>query len=261
MDGLPRRLTLLALATGLLGACATSGPDVGPGPNVLVVGVTPTYPPIVFKQNQELAGVEVDLAHSLGSRLGRTVQFVELRWDEEIPALVGRTIDIIMSGMSITEARQVRVAFSQPYLAAGLFAAFRVQDQARYTSRESILKTAETVGVIEGTTGDVFAQRNLPNARRIAFSQASDAARGLRQRTIDLFIHDGPSIAWQVSTYEAELAAFREPLNQEWLAWALRRDDTVLLSQVNAALAEWKGDGTLNRILGKWLPPWELWRP
>jgi ABC-type amino acid transport substrate-binding protein len=41
----------------------------------------------------------------------------------------------------------------------------------------------------------------------------------------------------------------------------VRRDDTELLLQVNAVLAEWKGDGTLNRILGKWLPSWELSRP
>jgi len=254
------RLTLLGLATVLVGACATSG-SVGDGSTVLRVGVTPTYPPIVFKQGPQLAGVEVDLASQLGPRLHRTVQFIELGWDEQIPALVAGTIDIIMSGMSITQARQVRIAFTQSYLQTGLFAGFRAQDKARYASRESILNASGTVGVIEGTTGDVFVQRNMPYARRVAFSQASDAARGLRQLTIDLFLHDGPSIAWQVSTYEAELAAFPQPLTQESLAWGVRRDDTELLLQVNAVLAEWKGDGTLNRILGKWLPSWELSRP
>jgi ABC-type amino acid transport substrate-binding protein len=256
LDRLPRRATLLVLAATLLAACATFGTDGGPAP--LRVGVTPTYPPIVFRQNQELAGVEADLARRLALRLGRPLEFIDLRWEEQIPALVAGTIDIIMSGMSITEARRVRIAFSHPYLAGGLVAGFRVQDKDRYASRERILNTADTVGVIEGTTGDVFVQRNMPNARRVAFSQANDAARGLRQRTIDLFIHDGPSITWQVSTYEAELTAFAQPLNQEWLAWGVRRDDTELLQHVNDAVVEWKRDGTLNGILGKWLPPWEF---
>src|SRR5262249_54888242 len=99
MSGLRGRFTFLGVATCLLGACATSGPVADGGASILRVGVTPTYPPIIFKQNQQLAGVEVELARRLGARLGRPAQFVELRWDEQIPALIAGAIDIIMSGM------------------------------------------------------------------------------------------------------------------------------------------------------------------
>jgi ABC-type amino acid transport substrate-binding protein len=108
--------------------------------------------------------------------------------------------------------------------------------------------------VIECTTGDVFVQRNFPNARRVAFSRASDGALGLRRHTVDMFVHDAPSIAWLVSANEAELAAIRQYLNREPLAWAVRPADTALLQQVNAVLAGWKQDGTLAGILGRWLP-------
>ena len=110
------------------------------------------------------------------------------------------------------------------------------------------------MGAIEGTTGDVFVQQSFPNARRVAFSIASDGALALRRRTIDVFVHDGPSIAWLVSANEADLAGLWQPLNRESLAWGVRRDDPQLLAQANESLGVWKRDGTLTEVLVRWLP-------
>jgi polar amino acid transport system substrate-binding protein len=260
MSRLLRRLVLALVAAGLT-ACAAdpyyappakeAAPPTGP---VLRVGVTPNYPPIIFKQADQIVGVESELAALLGAKLGRTPQLFEMPFTEQIDALLAGRTDIVMSGMSITEARKLRVAFTEPYLEGGLMAAVRTVDLGRYPSREALIATSDTVGVIEGTTGDVFVQQNLRNARRVVVSRASDGALLLRRRTIDVFIHDGPSIAWQVSSNEAELSAVRQFLNREPMAWALRPTDRALLEQVNAALAGWKADGTLNAILGRWLP-------
>jgi ABC-type amino acid transport substrate-binding protein len=256
------RLVLLVLLGGGLGL-ALAGcqdyyrPPPPPAPipaNALRVGVTSTYPPIIFKQGGEFAGVEADLARLLGTRLGRPVHFVEVVWGRQIDALMAGQTDIIMSGMSVTEARTVRITFSDPYLEGGLMAAVRSEDAARYGSREALLQTDGVIGAIDRTTGDVFVQRNFPNARRVTLSLASDGALALRRRTIDVFVHDGPSIAWLVSTNEADLAGIWVPLNRENLAWGIRRDDPALLAQVNEALAAWKRDGTLNEVLVRWLP-------
>jgi ABC-type amino acid transport substrate-binding protein len=100
----------------------------------------------------------------------------------------------------------------------------------------------------------VFVQRNFPNARRVELSRASDGALALRRRSIDVFVHDAPAIAWLVSANEADVAPIRHYLNREALAWAVRPTDTALLAQVNAALAAWKADNTLTGILTRWLP-------
>ena len=133
-------------------------------------------------------------------------------------------------------------------------AAVRTEDAPRYASRDALLQTSATVGVIERTTGDVFVQQNFPNARRVALTVASDGALALRRRTIDVFVHDGPAIAWLVAANEADLAGRWEPLNRESLAWGVRRDDTQLLTQINEILGAWKRDGTLNDVLVRWLP-------
>jgi polar amino acid transport system substrate-binding protein len=253
------RLVPLLVAVTLGTGCAEDYYRAGPPPaeippNALRVGVTPTYPPVVFKQAGQIAGVEADLARLLGARLGRPVHFAEVVWDQQIDTLLAGKTDIIMSGMSVTAARAVRIAFTEPYLEGGLMAAVRTEDARRYGSREALLQTSGTVGVVERTTGDVFVQQNFPTARRVALSLASDGALALRRRTIDVFVHDGPSIAWLVSANEADLAGIWQPLNRESLAWGVRRDDPRLLAQINEILGAWRRDGTLTDVLVRWLP-------
>src|SRR5262249_1538470 len=203
----------------------------------------------------QVSGVEADLARLLAARLGRPAYFVEVSWDQQITYLLARRTDIIMSGMSVTQAREVRIAFSEPYLEAGLMAAVRRDDMQQYGSRDALLQTSGAVGAIERTTGDVFVQQNFPNAgRRITLSIASDGALALRRRTIDVFVHDGPAIAWFVSANGGDMAGIFQPLNRENLAWGVRREDAQFQAQVNEALAAWKQDGTLNEVLVRWLP-------
>jgi polar amino acid transport system substrate-binding protein len=258
MAGRFLRLVPLLLAMSVWAGCTPEyyrvDAPVEVPPNALRVGVTSTYPPIVFRQGGQIAGVEAELARLLGARIGRPPHFVEVPWDQQIEALLAGRTDIIMSGMSVTDARAVRVAFTEPYLEAGLMAAVRVEDSRRYGTRDALLQAPVSVGVIERTTGDVFVQRSFPNARRVPFTVASDGALALRNRTIDVFVHDGPSIAWLVSTNEADLAGIWQFLNTEHLAWAVRRTDPQLLAQVNESLAAWRRDGTLAGVLVRWMP-------
>lgn len=253
------RLAFLLVVATLGAGCAEDYYRPAPGPaevpaNALRVGVTSTYPPIVFRQAGQVAGVEADLARLVATRLGRPLYFVEVAWDQQIDALLAGRTDVIMSGMSVTEARTVRIAFTAPYLEAGLMALVRVEDAARYPSRDAVLQTSATVGYIERTTGDVFVQQSFPNARRVPLARASDGALALQRRTVDVFVHDGPSIAWLVSANEADLAGIWQPLNRENLAWGVRRDNSQLLAQLNDILASLRQDGTLAGVLGRWLP-------
>jgi ABC-type amino acid transport substrate-binding protein len=77
----------------------------------LRVGTTPQYPPLTFPQQGHVTGLEVDCARGVAAELGRRVEVVELAWEALIPALEAGQIDVIMSGMSITEARARRAWF------------------------------------------------------------------------------------------------------------------------------------------------------
>jgi polar amino acid transport system substrate-binding protein len=122
-------LTLPGLATGLLAGIAMAA-EIKPGESTpLRVGVSPVFPPMVFKQGKELAGVEVDLARALGESLGRKVVFVELDWKDQTEALVAGKTDIIMSSMSMTMARNAILSFTSPYFKIGQMALVRREDR------------------------------------------------------------------------------------------------------------------------------------
>ena len=245
---------VLTLGVGCLGmgltALSASAQEVP-----LMVGITPDYPPLIFRQGEAFTGIEVDLARKLGQELKRPVRLVALKWEEQIDALLGKKIDLIMSGMSITPTREVRIRFAEPYLKSGLVAAFRAEDSKKYESKEIILNAFPVVAAARDTTGDIFLKREFPRAtRKVVLPKAGDAVSELKRRSIDVFIHDAPYILWMVSENEADLAALWEPFNQEALAWGIRKDDEALFTQVNSALKKWREDGTLEAILLKWLP-------
>jgi polar amino acid transport system substrate-binding protein len=222
---------------------------------ILRIGITPDYPPLIFKTGEEIRGVEADCGNLLARGLQRTPQFIEFPREELIPALVDGKIDIIMSGMSITDARKVRIDFVQPYMRGGLMTLMRAEDRPKYPTLESIKQSVGNVGVVKGTTGEVFVRKNFPQAQSIIpLTKASDSISPIKNRRLDLFVHDAPAIAWLVSENEAEVNGFWEPLNEEYMAWAVNRGDRELLVQVNALVTKWKNDGTLSGVLKHWLP-------
>lgn len=223
---------------------------------VLRVGITPNYPCLIDKEAGTglICGFEAECAALLAERLHSKLQFVELTWEEQIPALERKKVDIIMSAMSITEMRKFQVAFSKPYLTISQMALTTKAREAEYLSTQDILATGKAIGVEKGTTGDIFVQRYCPAAEPFFFSSPDAAVQALRDKRIDLFIHDGPVLGSYAASNAADLVLLKTPLTNEELAWAVRLDDPALLKKVNSALDSWKDDGTLQGLLKKWLP-------
>jgi ABC-type amino acid transport substrate-binding protein len=238
----------------IMPSCKTGGPSSETGGNILRVGVCPDYPPLIFKANGKLMGAEVDFARELSRALDRPIGFIELKWDDLIEALLQARVDIVMSGMTITEARKVRVAFSEPYLKLGIMPLVRSRDRDKYLTAESIFNGYARIGVQKGTTADALANREIKSANAINYLAPSDAYFYLTSRRIDVFLHDGPAVIWLAAQHEADLDAPRVELTKDELGWAMRKDKVELLNTVNQVLAQWKNNGTTRRILNKWLP-------
>ena len=248
-------LTLLALAGCRTGSGRPAAPSgVAPTSPPLRVGVTPSSPPFAFRQGGELVGLEVDFARALAGALGRPLQLREVDWDDQIPTLLAGRTDVIMSGMTITPARQVRMAFSDPYLSSGLLAVVRRGDRDRYPDGKTVLRKVGAIGVVGGTTGERFVREHARNASVSVYPTPAAAVMELQQHRVDAVIHDAPVLLWFVSGHEAELAPVLDPLNREELGWGLRPSDDELRAAMNGALARWREDGTRERILSRWIP-------
>ena len=84
--------------------------------DVLKVGMELKYPPFETKDEEgKPTGASVMLAEALGEYLDMKIEIVETDYGSLIPALEQGTIDVIISSMTITPAREEVVDFSDPY--------------------------------------------------------------------------------------------------------------------------------------------------
>jgi polar amino acid transport system substrate-binding protein len=224
--------------------------------NSLRIGVAPSAPPLAFYQEGRVAGVEADFANALAQSLGKTPRFVVLSWDDLIPALLEKRIDIIMSGMSVTRLRETRINFTAPYLKAGQMALVRNQDVSSYPSASAIKNTERRVGFMKGTTGDFLVQKEFQQTtRKIPYTLTKDAVQALIEERIDMVIDDAPVIWWNATAKEPQgLMLVPIFLTEENLAWGVRKDDAKLLESANRFLETWQSSGKLKSTIKQWIP-------
>jgi polar amino acid transport system substrate-binding protein len=229
--------------------------STGAWAEVLRVGLSADYPPVHFKQDGRIVGIEVDNSRAVGEFIGRRVKLVELPFDQLIPALVAGEIDVIMSGMSVTSQRAEKVTFTDPYMRVGQMAIMHRDKVGQFSQPWSVYREGVRIGVEPGTTGAAFAERELKDALVSYFDDPAAAFDGLRQDKIDLYIHDAPT-SWQLanSTQNSDLLSLYSPLTEEMLAWAVRPEDVALAGELNRALQVMKSNGTLQYILNRWIP-------
>lgn len=221
----------------------------------LRVGITPNYPPLIFRDGKEIKGLEADMAAAVGQHFNVPVVYVEKQFKQLIRALNEGEIDIIMSGMSVTEQREKVVQFTEPYTHVGQVPLVRKQDKNRfYPPKKAIYENALRVGYESGTTGMTFAVNTLLMAELIKFDSADKGLAALRNGEIAIFIHDSPT-AWRITKDpSSNLTVLTEPLTKEPLAWAIRKDDQALLKELNSLVKGWKKSGRMQELLDKWIP-------
>jgi len=231
--------------------------------SVLKVGVSTNAPPLIYKQGDEIIGLEAELAREFAKSIGKSVEFVELAWTDQIPALLDKRTDIIMSGMTITPKREYRIAFSSPYFRSGQMVMVRGKDKNRYPTGFYGIRgqsLTQTIGVVKGTTGEQFVRKNFGQAKKISSYDTSERAVKalstiIEVSRIDMLIHDGPILMMLAARNETkDLAILPDLLTEEYLAWGIRKTDPALLNAANQFIEKLKSEGRLNPIIKRWIP-------
>jgi len=225
-------------------------------PRPLRIGTSADYAPFTFLEGGVLAGIEIEMGRELAAETGRELEWVQLPFEQLLAALRAGTIDVVMSGMSVTPRRSEGARFTQPYLRVGQMALIRAAERSERSRPDDIGAPTSRVGFRPGTTGEQFVRSRLANAQAIPFDSIDAGVMALRDRRIDYFVHDAPTI-WRIvggfESDETELIGLYRPLTEEYLAWAVRLDDEALAQELNAHLAEWKRNGRLEILLDTWI--------
>ena len=255
-----KSILLLIVLTGLLvvSGCSQNLSTGATSPRVepLRVGVSVNGVPFAFKKDSRLQGMEVDFARQLSAYLDRPLKFIERPWTDLIPSLEKNSIDIIMSGMTITKKRSFRVAFTKPYMRSGQMLLTRTTDARKYSQGIfSLMGTKPMIGTIENTTGDFFIVKTINNPQKQTFKTTNRAIRALSKGKIDVFVHDAPIICYAATMNEgAGLTPIRQLASEEYLGWAVNRENKTLLMQVNSFLKDTKQREEMKSVVKRWVP-------
>jgi ABC-type amino acid transport substrate-binding protein len=177
------------------------------------------------------------------------VKYVDQDFAGLIPALQTGNIDIIASGMTITDERAKQVNFSEPYITAGLALAVTV-DRNDIKSVDDL--NGKTVAVQTGSTGFDKAEE-LKKAGIIAeikdFPHVDEAIEELKIGGADAMINDLPVTNAFIAAQPGVIKIVGEPLNSESYGFAVRSGNTELLNKINTGLKDVKNSGKYDLLL------------
>lgn len=223
----------------------------------LIVGTTANYPPLVYLDNGRIVGIEADFVTALAGELNRKLEIIDMPWEDLADALKSGQVDVVMAGVSITDHRKTLAAFTDPYMEIGQMTLIRTADLGSLGAPRDMEKPGRIIGVEKNTTGQRFVEQAYPEASISTFASTEAGVTALREKKIDYFIHDAPTI-WLLTLNDAadgmqDILALYQPLTRESLAWAVNRDNTSLLASLNTALEKMQQDGRTRRIINKWI--------
>lgn len=232
----------------ILASCGSDRDD-----GAFIVGTEATYPPFEMTDaNGRIIGFDIDLLNSIAADQGLVLVFRDMDFDSLIPALQAGNIDIAASGMSITEARSKQVAFSDPYIEAGLVVAVPV--------RNTTVKSADdlvglTVAVQQGTTGAAKTEelKELGKVGTIKyFPNVSVAMMELLNGGADAIINDKPVTQAFVAKQPDKLKIVGETLVSDQYGFAIGKSNVELLEKINKGLANQISSGYLDTLFSKY---------
>ncbi len=216
--------------------------------STIKVGMELKYPPFETKdENGNPMGASVELTKALGKYLNKEVEIVDTPYPSLIPALESGEIDIIISSMTITEEREKKVDFSDPYTTSQLM--MLVHKDSKVETHEDLNNEDVIIVSKTGTIGALWAQANAPKAQIKNVEEEATAVLEVSQGKGDAFIYDPLSIIRHNKNYPDSTRAILKPLpNTKGWGIAMRKGEDELRTRLNEFIKTAKEDGTYDRI-------------
>ena len=218
------------------------------------VGMDPSFPPFenLDGATGQPVGLDVDLANAIASHWGVRVEIVGVGFDELLDAVTAYRVDSAISALPVVEHRTREVAFSAPYVEAGvLLVAPRENAIAKSEDLAGRRLAAEW-----GSAGDARArvlQREFNGNLTLVLRESPDLAlQAVLDGEADAAAVDAVSLALFAAGQD-RLITIGEPLQSEPYVIVVPAHAPKLLAAINETLADLAADGTLAAIQERWL--------
>lgn len=215
------------------------------------------FPDPPFNGMPDDTGLDIDLMHALGDKIGATVEFVPYEgadFDGIFDGL-GSSYDCVAAGTTVTPEREKKATFLPPYLISGQSLAVDTRRLPHVTCVDDL--EGLTIGVQRGNTSRpiverLVAQGRAGGVRLYDYGAIRTALTGLSTGACDAVMTLAPVLTELVKSIPG-VEVVQRGITVEDIAIAVARGDQALLGRLTVAQAELEDDGTLQRLRRKWL--------
>jgi len=221
----------------------------------LIMATNAAFPPYEYIEGNEIVGIDAEIAGAIAEKLGLELQIDDMEFDSIVESVKGGKADIGLAGMTVTAERQEVINFTASY-ATGVQVVIVAEDSA-ITSVDDLFADGamHAIGVQRNTTGDLYCTWDLEDAGLATidrYSKGADAVQALLTGKVDCVVIDNEPANAFVAEAEGLTILETEYVTEDY-AGAMSKDNEKLYEDVNKALEELIADGTVQKIIDKYI--------
>ncbi len=268
-------LAVLLIASTMIAFSACSKDE-----NKLVMATNAAFPPYEYKDGDNFAGIDVEIAQAIAKKLDMELEIVDVEFGAVLTGVAEGKYDFGMAGITVTDERKQSMDFSNTY-ATGIQVII-VADGSSITSLDDLFNfDAETgdpvslkdpnikIGVQQDTTGDIYSSDaiakwgfndlnddgSIKTDRVTRYKTGAEAIAALKQGKVNCVIIDNePAKSFVAANEGVHILAGDNEYAIEDYAICVKKGNSELLGKINDALAALKADGTIAAIIEKYIP-------
>ena len=220
---------------------------------VLTMATNAEFPPYEYHDGDAIVGIDAEIAAAIAEKLGMELEIADVDFDSIIPGVQQGKYDMGMAGMTVTDERLQKVAFSDSY-AKGVQVVI-VKEGGDIATLDDV--NGKKVGVQQGTTGDIYASSSVEDGgygeeNVTKYANGALAVEALKTGKVDCVIIDNEPAKAYVAANEGLKILDTEYANEDY-AICFAKENTELQTKVNNALKELIADGTVKKIVDKYI--------
>lgn len=222
------------------------------GGEKLIVGLEAGFAPYEYiGDGGEVVGIDIDISKKIAEKMGKELEIKEMDFDGALLAVQSGKVDMVASGVSVTEEREKQMDFSERYVDSTEVVVVNAANPAVDAPTWEALND-KIVAVQQGNIADIQVSNpeNTTPKEIKRYTKFVQATEDLKNGKVDCIVMDQLPAEELVAANSEDLKILEgEPLFVDQYAIAVQKGNTELLEQINAVINELKESGELDKIM------------
>ena len=189
----------------------------------------------------------------MAKAMGVKYRMETMPFPDLLPALQEGKVDMVISGMTITPDRNLKVAFVGPYFMSGKAFMTKIKTIAEADEAADVNNPGTKFVALRDSTSQSFVEEFIPKATLYTANDYDEAVKMVLEDEVHAMVADYPICVVSIFRYpNAGLLSVITPITYEPLGVAVPAGDPLLVNWLENFLAAVEGSGNLDALKVKW---------